>query len=245
MPTYNEKIIKSGNVIEVYKYENKIQYGFDKTENKCGRICVANEENKTLNREKVINRARTSIRRIVNCNVTRNSKFVTLTFREDIKDLNIANYEFNKFIKRLKYKIKRNISYLTVIEFQDKNRDGVIHYHTIFFNLPYISNFALNRIWKNGFIRINRIDNVDNVGAYVCKYMSKDNADVRLQEKKCFFTSQKLKQPIEILRDTMYEKKLSPIDKDLNSLIPKYTQSFINEYNSVDYKQYILPDYNK
>ncbi|NLA96514.1 MAG: Rep protein, partial [Clostridiaceae bacterium] len=187
MPTYNEKIIKSGNVIEVYKYENRVQYGFEKTENKYGRICVASAENKEINREKVVNRARTSIRRLVNANVTPRSKFVTLTFKEDIKDLRQANYEFEKFIKRLKYKFNLNIKYLTVIEFQDKNRGGVIHYHTIFFNLPYIPNMELSKIWKNGFIRINRIDNVDNVGAYVCKYMSKDNADVRLQEKKCFF----------------------------------------------------------
>ena len=56
MPTYNEKIIKSGNVIEVYKYENRVQYGFEKTENKYGRICVASAENKEINREKVVNR---------------------------------------------------------------------------------------------------------------------------------------------------------------------------------------------
>lgn len=241
MPAYNEKIIKSGNVVEVYKYENKVQYGY-LDEKKIGRIKCANEENKKANREKIVNRARTSIRRLVNCNVTRNSKFVTLTFKEDIKNINVANYEFKKFIGRLNYKLNKKIAYLTVIEFQDLKREGVVHYHTIFFNIPYISNYALARVWGNGFIKINKIEDVDNVGAYVCKYMSKDNADTRLTEKKCYFTSRNLKQPIEILTDTLYEKKISPLKKDLKSRIPKYTQSFQNEYNSVDYKQYILPN---
>lgn len=242
MPAYDKKIIKSGNMVEVYKYENKVLYGFEKIKNKCGRICVANSENKLLNREKVVKRARTSIRRLVNCNVQKNSKFVTLTFKEDIKDLKKANYEFKKFILRLEYKLKIKVAYLTVIEFQDQNRGGVIHYHTIFFNLPYIQNKELSKIWKNGFIKINRIDNVDNVGAYVCKYMSKDHADTRLIEKKCYFTSKNLKKPVEILRDTIYEKKLSPLEKDLNSLIPKYANTFENEHMTVNYKQYILPD---
>ena len=238
MSSYNKKTIVSGNVVEVYNYENKVQYGFI-DEKKFGRVICANAENKKANREKILNRARTSIRRLVNCNVQKNSKFVTLTFGENITDLNIANYEFTKFIQRLKYKLNKSFKYLTVIEFQDR---GAVHYHTIFFNMPYICNYDLGIIWGNGFIKINRIDSVTNVGAYVCKYMSKDNADSRLTEKKCYFTSRNLKKPIEILKDTLYEKKLSPLEKDLNSLIPKYTNTFKNEYNSVDYKQYILPN---
>jgi len=246
MPGYNQKMIKSGKVIEIYNYENKVQYGY-LDENKVGRIVCDNKENKRANREKVVNRAKRNIRRLANCNIQRNSKFVTLTFKDNITDLDIANYEFKKFIQRLKYKTNIDLKYLAVIEFQER---GAVHYHTMLFNLPYMTNSALTRVWKNGFVRINKIDNVDNVGAYLTGYLTKqkhitENEELqedKLLEKKCYFTSKNLKQPIEILKDTMYEKKLSPLEKDLNSLIPKYIQSFKNEYNSVDYKQYILPN---
>lgn len=38
------------------------------------------------------------------------------------------------------------------------------HYHLLC-NLPFISAKTLQEIWGNGFIRINKIDDVDNVGA--------------------------------------------------------------------------------
>lgn len=241
MNSYNKKIIVSGNVVEVYNYENRIWFDF-KDSDKMGRIVCDNQETKKANREKILNRARTNIRRLVNCNVQKNSKFITLTFKDNITDIKTANYEFMKFIQRLKYKLNKNFKYLTVIEFQKR---GAVHYHIIFFDIAYISNYDLTNIWGNGILKINRIEDVTNVGAYVCKYMSKDNGDARLIEQKCYFTSKNLKQPIEIKSDTVRQKKISPLEKDLKGRIANYTQSFINEYNSIDYKQYILPKNKK
>jgi hypothetical protein len=53
--------------------------------------------------------------------------FTTLTFRENLHNIKEANYEFLKFIKRVKYKFG-DFKYLAVIEFQDR---GAIHYHMI------------------------------------------------------------------------------------------------------------------
>lgn len=53
-------------------------------------------------------------------------------------------------------------------------------------NLPYIAAKELENIWSNGFIKINAIDKVDNLGAYVIKYMTKDHADERLQGLKAY-----------------------------------------------------------
>lgn len=52
-------------------------------------------------------------------NFDSSSKFVTLTFAENIKDVKLANKQFHLFIKRLK-RIYPELKYLTVVEFQDK-----------------------------------------------------------------------------------------------------------------------------
>ena len=51
---------------------------------------------------------------------------------------------------------------------------------------------------ENDFIRCNKIDNVDNVGAYVTKYMTKDNTDESYKVEKSYFSSKGLFKPIEI-----------------------------------------------
>ena len=58
--------------------------------------------------------------------------------------------------------------------------------------------YKMQEIWKNGFVWIKNISNVDNLGAYVTKYMSKDNADERLVGNRCYFTSQGLQEPTTI-----------------------------------------------
>ena len=73
------------------------------------------------------------------------------------------------------------------------------------FNAPYIKNNKLQEIWGNGFVKINNIDNVDNVGAYVSEYLRQAEKgqghnleDDRLQGRKSYFSSKGLFKPIEI-----------------------------------------------
>jgi len=87
-------------------------------------------------------RARKEVRYCVNANIDvlgkDSAKFLTLTFKEDIRDQRIANRLFSKFIQRVNYHLGKRTKYLAVVEFQDKKRKGVIHYHVIFFNVPYL-----------------------------------------------------------------------------------------------------------
>jgi len=57
--------------------------------------------------------------------------------------------------------------------------------------------FALNK-WKHGFIKVKKADHVDNMGAYFCKYLSKDMFDERMFKKKKYFCSQNLNRPQEL-----------------------------------------------
>lgn len=240
--SYSKKLVVSGDIVEYYQYENPIVEGYTNEhldKKKLGRSVVASDEDKKINRDKVMNRAKRDLRRLINSNIHKYgypSKFLTLTFSDDVKDVELANYEFKKFIKRLNYEMGIKTLYSTVIEFQDKNDRGVVHYHTVLYNVPYIPQRRLSDIWKNGFVWINKIDQVDNVGAYVTKYMSKDNDDERLVGKKCYFNSRGLLKPKEFKNDEEIKSVGSTLN--LDCIEPIYSNTFENEHNKVLYRQY-------
>ena len=69
---------------------------------------VANKEYDALKRkQKHYDEMRWVVARIVDCNFDDNTKFMTLTFKENIQDITYTNYEFNKFIKRLNFYITK------------------------------------------------------------------------------------------------------------------------------------------
>ena len=134
-----------------------------------------------------------------------------MTFKDNVQDLDYANNEFKNFIKRL-------------------------NYHYVLYNLVQKINVQeLQEIWKHGFIKINSIDNVDNVGAYVCKYMTKADDD-RLLGRRMYFNSRGLNRPQEIKEPDL----IAQLQKSLLNQALKYENTFTNDYNSVNYRQYII-----
>lgn len=243
---YNLKVVVSGKQVEVYKYKKNIWRDFErtlpsvlKTDNNIQyeqSLPTADEQLK-IQQQKTqfsINRTRTEIRRLVNSN-PQLTKFLTLTFAENITDLKDANYVFNQFVKRISYRYS-DFEYLAVPEFQQR---GAVHYHLLC-NLPFIETEALAQMWGQGFIKINRLNNVTNIGAYVCKYLSKDMFDERTFGKKKFFRSQALKAPVEILgwKATLFEKK------HLTTSTPVYEKTFQSDWTGeINYKSYSLDSF--
>jgi len=195
-----KRIVQSGDVIEIYEYEKGYLKGYELTDNeKNSRRKSGSDLDDTDSRERSLKRAKANLRRLINANAGQygkefTAKFLTLTFKDNVKDLDKANYEFEKFIKRLNYYCfgtkKANLKYTCVVEFQKR---GAIHYHVIIYNMPYVKANDIANVWGNGFIKINKIDDVDNVGAYVAEYLGnaekgqgKDVADDRLQGKKSY-----------------------------------------------------------
>lgn len=175
------------------------------------------------------------MRRIINSNYdSGSSRFITLTFKENIQDLKFANNEFSLFVKRFQYYLGYKLQYSAVIEFQKR---GAIHYHTMFYNIPDKLDLPRCReIWGHGSFNCKLIDHVDNVGAYMVKYMAKNNMDDRLKGKKMYFNSRKLKHATEIKEKNL----VHTITKSLTGQAPKYENTFVNDYNSVSYKQFII-----
>lgn len=236
--SYRTKVVKSGNVYEVYNYQNRRFKGYTGL-NTTGRVGKGSAD-KEGNRDKVLYRARRDIRNIVNTNFKAGlSKFLTLTFEDDITDIAEANKEFMLFVKRLNYKVfksKKSVLQYTVVPETHKKRTGVIHFHVICYNLPYVDvNWLAKEVWGNGFIKLNRIEQVDNVGAYICKYLSKEECE-SFRGKKCYFNSRNLAKPIEITS----EKKVAEVLEHLDNKTPKICKSYNNEYTGeVGYRQYI------
>lgn len=220
---FHRRVFVTGNVIEMYEYEKPVFKGISKKRTGRANAPFTSEEIKNDNRAKTARRARTTVRRTVNANPQLN-KFLTLTFAENITDLDYARYEFDKFIKRIKTRFK-GFQFVNVVEFQKR---GAVHFHLLC-NLPYVNVNDLAKIWKHGFVKINRIDNVDNVGAYITKYMTKDSIDERLVGKKCYSMSKGLKQPKEYTNDGDIDELL----ENLDNIKRIHSSEFETEYYGV------------
>lgn len=247
MPSY--KVIKSGHIVEIYEYQNtraKLPIVVEDEYN--GEIEKAEEEEKEEEekgdrtdeyKQRTNIRARNQIRRLINMNFDNKSLFVTLTFAENITDIPFANNEFDKFIKRIKRK-QANFAYVAVMEFQKR---GAIHYHMVcnwqcstWNNLDELHEREneIARIWRNGFCDIQEIKHLDNVGAYLIKYMTKDGVDERLNGKKRYFHSRNLDKPVELKG----EEAVKLIEEYFNK-IPVFTNEYSSEWTGkVIYREY-------
>ena len=254
------KYIITNHILEVYTYENF-------TCGKGGKIKKENDINE-ISEEKEItelmllnyknhNKVRANmIRRLACSNFDFESSFITFTFddkkvKHDIHDVKQCNKQFKKFILRLKYYLINNnlieaekeLKYLAVIEFQDKNDRRAVHYHCLF-NFEYIDAKELFKIWGLGSVYIEKIRHVDNVGAYLIKYMTKDNDDERLMGLPAYLRSRNLAEPEEII---CVEGKINKaeeyykVDTLTSKLKTIYEYEFDTEYlGKCTYKQYNL-----
>jgi hypothetical protein len=235
---YSQKLIISGNCVELYNYSKPIKHNYVNNKKEKPKIqtelYLGNEKIFYNKRDDVLSRTRSNIRRLINSNPDF-SKFTTLTFKENLTNITQANNHFNKFIKRLKYQYSDNLKYLAVIEFQKR---GAVHYHMLN-NLSYVPADVYATTWGNGFVNLKNINKISNVGAYVCKYLTKDSFDGNMKNRKKFFHSRNLNEPQTFIE----QKTIDDLIKfyDLSSVKPVYKCQFDNDYiGAVEYKQYSL-----
>ena len=123
------------------------------------------------------------LRYLINNNFTGagNELHVILTYAENMTDTKRLYKDYEKFIKRLRYKYKdiSSIDYISVVEPQGR---GAWHCHLLLrFNdidKVYIENSMLAELWGHGFVTIRSLKDVDNIGAYLSAYLT----DVELTE---------------------------------------------------------------
>ena len=250
-PTY-KKVIVSGSIIEVYEYERK-PVGKDISKSVDDGYNALDLENTKLElkdrsderRLQTVRDARNITRRLALMNFSGSSKFLTLTFKENVQDILYADEMFRKFIMRFKYHFGMDkLKYLAVREFQKR---GAIHYHLICdWNQEMTSETEIRhyerllgeKIWGHGFVDIKPIDHVDNVGAYIIKYMTKNVMVEVFKGRKIYLCSQGLDRPL-----VYNEEEAEEIIKAYNLGQKKevFTNSYESEYcGQIAYKEYNL-----
>lgn len=217
---YDVKLIHCGDYIQVYKFDyERSKLNKKDQENKIFNIKKVDTDNlvkesrvqefKSIMLTNAI-RSNLNCQRIAKANRDSWETFITLTFAENITDLNYANNVFHNWVSNIR-KLKKDFKYLAVPEFQKR---GAVHYHIlsnlgledkeIILKQKEKKGQAVNcnqlydvRYWSKGFARVDFIKNdYKKIYSYICKYMTKD-IDNKLFGRHRYFNSQNLVKPTE------------------------------------------------
>ena len=190
-------------------------------------------QNKDKNRNDVCRRQRSMVIDLANCNFNvENAKFLTLTFGDNVTDVGQANKMLSKFFKAIKRKLG-DFKYLWVVEFQER---GAVHYHVLLDFPEYIPFKLIWQTWGQGFIWVNKIKHVDNLGAYISKYMTKNVEDERLRGNRSWGRSRGLSEPMIITGRAAVE-----IARAMENRVPVYSGKYTGEFvGDVEVSQYNL-----
>lgn len=127
------------------------------------------------NRSENIAQVSQSLKRLrdyINTNVIEpnNCKWITLTYKENMTDTKRLYNDFKNFIKRFKYQYG-NFEYIVAMEPQER---GAWHCHCIIIfdkKAPFIRNKIIEQLWGQGFTKTNKLNDIDNIGAYLTAYL--------------------------------------------------------------------------
>lgn len=101
--------------------------------------------------------------------------FLTLTYREidyvELKKNKAFRSDFQCFLKRLRKNLGiKNLRYIAVYEFGEMHNR--LHWHVIFFNVPYIDCSYIEKLWSHGFVKLKSCSTFGSI-LYVTKYIVK------------------------------------------------------------------------
>ena len=185
------KYIEMGNVIEVQymSHANSRQTVRMLPDNKytlieTGEVFECQKHESRIEHKNSLYRTFANMRALINTNVTdvKNVRFLTLTYKENMTDPKRLYRDFDTFRKRLhRYCKKQGFPGFEYISASEPQARGAWHMHIIVIfdsAAPFIPNAELARIWGHGFVKVTKIDDVDNIGAYLTAYLS----DMELSE---------------------------------------------------------------
>lgn len=180
-PRANEevKVKNMGNIIELVHRERVNSQIFIKKISDEKYIDLRTGEVKDCkkidNRAGNLNSVRQSLSRLrdlLNTNITDVTKcrWVTLTYAENMTDPKRLYEDFKKFNMRMRYKGYK-YEYIVCMEPQGR---GAWHAHLVMIfddKAPYIDNKDMADTWGHGFTTTKKLEDVDNVGAYLTAYL--------------------------------------------------------------------------
>lgn len=131
-----------------------------------------------------MNSMRQSFKRLsylINANFSgaNNELWITLTFKKDVYDHDEALNKFKKFIMRLRYYSKKRwggYGHLEFVRAIEPHEKGDWHFHMLLkysaLKKVFIENEEFANIWKHGYVKIQRPEKTDNIGAYFTSYLT-------------------------------------------------------------------------
>jgi hypothetical protein len=185
-PSLPVKVTEMGNIVEVQymsrrNYKQTIQMlpgGEHFVVCATGEIKDIEHHNTRKDNRKGLYKTFANARALINTNITDVSKvrWCTLTYAENMTDPKQLYKDFQQFNQRFQYYCKQHNygkpEYIVMMEPQER---GAWHAHLLYIwknmKAPYISNDDFRKLWGHGFVRIKKLDNVDNVGAYLTAYL--------------------------------------------------------------------------
>ena len=185
-PNIAVKVTEMGNVIEVQYMTRRnckqtiqmLQGGEQFVICATGEIKDVEHHNTRKDNKKGLYKTFANARAVINANVTDVEKvrWCTLTYAENMTDTKRLYEDFRDFNKRFQYYCKTHgyskPEYIVMMEPQGR---GAWHAHLLYIwqdqKAPYIANQEFREMWGHGFVRIKKLDNVDNVGAYLTAYL--------------------------------------------------------------------------
>lgn len=257
----NMKVVDCVDYKHVYEYKRlRIKTDKDLVKFKDKAVSVLPKLNKSYKNTselqeisvKNINRTKIQFQRLIQCNISTFKTFITLTFKDNVIDVESANKKFANWRTKVK-RIYKEFAYICVPEFQKR---GAVHYHLLT-NLdvmnseviiPQVNAKSQNqydvKYWSYGFSSVFTVNNINVIG-YMTKYMTKD-IDNRLFSKRRYFYSNNLIKPVEYELDLSKMEDFVTLDKLFNKeYIVNYSRSYEDFYGEpVNYKEYILNNQN-
>lgn len=247
---YNIKLVDCDNYILVYFYDDlKARNTSDKSDLNLKKVKTSitscNKVTKDFNNDielRNILRSKLECQRLAKANMNDWETFITLTFEENITDLDYANKRFKYFIDKVR-RVKKDFKFLCITEFQKR---GATHYHlltnikiddkTLLYDQEDNKQFKHIKYWLDGFTSVEELKNdPKKVIGYIAKYMTKD-IDNRLFNRHRYFYSRNLNKPKvsyinlnEIKHNDFYKKKIQ-------DTLLIYQNEYINPYDNTKVK---------
>lgn len=230
------KLVRSGDVLELFEYENAVQYGKRADSvRKVPTVRLANDITTMEKRSDNVFHARQNLWRLILANsiAFSNEKgdviqpyMVTFTFADNVLDRSYAVACFTKAVAACNRIRARSggtsLRYVAVIEKQSR---GAYHIHCVVFNLyecnnsvgssswnrrlSYVRDHLFSIGWPYGWVDVSSLRDVEASAHYVAKYLTKQ--DVPLG-KRSFFSSRGLLRPVVERDEEVIERYLSTTD---------------------------------
>lgn len=217
------KVIKSGDVIEIFDYTGflrsiplKHTITYDRWLAKKKRSKVSKPRTK-----RSADRARFNFIRLVQSNISGCLPvLVTLTYRLQndgsyMRDLKRGFRDYTAFLQKMRYRYGRDFRAVSVPEF---TRNGTVHFHCMFWGLPddivekHWSELVLADSWVHGFVFIKYAYDMGGLAFYLTKYLTKTYLDSRLGNHKSYVATRNCLRP-EIALDIEdgFEENYDPV----------------------------------